>query len=268
MIKVYKSNIEFLNEHEGFLMEDEVRNNLMIGIAKRVEPDQGYFVMSQIDQDKLLGVIFGKNMVLAGNTLESPVYIQLVEHMKSVDYPGIIGPREVCEAYNDVYRSVYQEDMSVHMEQRIYSCSETTNCSNDVGVFRLATLEDIPILKHWGYDFDSMVFGTSSMEGIVESLHNKITNELLYVLEVEGNIVSMAAKSRPLKTCLTVSYVYTPLEERRKGYASRVVELLTDEVLKEYQYATLYTDLSNPTSNSIYQQIGYKKHCDSIMMMR
>jgi predicted GNAT family acetyltransferase len=53
--------------------------------------------------------------------------------------------------------------------------------------------------------------------------------------------------------------VYTPPEWRGKGYASACVAALSQLCLDSgYQFCMLYTDLANPTSNSIYQKIGYQ----------
>ncbi|MGB3100710.1 MAG: GNAT family N-acetyltransferase, partial [Psychrobacillus psychrotolerans] len=32
----------------------------------------------------------------------------------------------------------------------------------------------------------------------------------------------------------------------------------------EFEFCVLYTDMLNPTSNKIYQEIGYKKLVDSV----
>ena len=58
--------------------------------------------------------------------------------------------------------------------------------------------------------------------------------------------------------------MYTPPELRGRGYASAVTAELSAELLAEGRsYCFLYTDLANPTSNRIYQTIGYEFVCDS-----
>lgn len=62
---------------------------------------------------------------------------------------------------------------------------------------------------------------------------------------------------------VTVSLVYTPPELRGHGYASRCVAALSQLLLESgWEYSSLFTDLSNPISNSIYQKIGYRPVCD------
>jgi len=75
----------------------------------------------------------------------------------------------------------------------------------------------------------------------------------------------MAAKTRPTEKGMTVGGVYTPPELRGKGYATSCVAELSRHILQSgKEFCTLYTDLANPTSNSIYKKIGYTEVCDSV----
>jgi predicted GNAT family acetyltransferase len=52
--------------------------------------------------------------------------------------------------------------------------------------------------------------------------------------------------------------VYTPPAYRRRGYGAAVTAHATAAALAAgAEHVVLYTDLSNPTSNSIYQKIGF-----------
>jgi len=65
-----------------------------------------------------------------------------------------------------------------------------------------------------------------------------------------------------------ISYVYTPPQFRRRGYATAMVAHLSQVLLDEgKRFCTLYTDLSNPTSNRIYQEIGYKPVADVVDLL-
>lgn len=75
--------------------------------------------------------------------------------------------------------------------------------------------------------------------------------------------VSMAAFTGPTPNGIRVDAVYTPPEQRRRGYATACVAALSQWLLHSgHRYCFLYTDLSNPTSNHIYQTIGYEPVCD------
>ncbi len=80
----------------------------------------------------------------------------------------------------------------------------------------------------------------------------------LWVLS-DGAIVSLLATTRPVSRVISIASVYTPPELRGHGYASRSVAALSQHLLDSgWQRCSLFTDLSNPTSNSIYQQVGYR----------
>jgi predicted GNAT family acetyltransferase len=57
--------------------------------------------------------------------------------------------------------------------------------------------------------------------------------------------------------------VYTPPQHRGRGYASALTAAASqDQLDRGHRYCFLFTDLSNPTSNKIYQSIGYEPVCD------
>ncbi len=63
-----------------------------------------------------------------------------------------------------------------------------------------------------------------------------------------------------------VNLVYTPPELRGKGYATNCVAALSQKLLDDgYKFCSLFTDLSNPTSNDIYSKIGYNPIADFIV---
>jgi predicted GNAT family acetyltransferase len=68
----------------------------------------------------------------------------------------------------------------------------------------------------------------------------------------------MAAHTEPIENVVRVQYVYTPPELRSRGYASALVGELSRLLQSEGRRVILFTNLANPTSNSIYRQIGYR----------
>lgn len=96
----------------------------------------------------------------------------------------------------------------------------------------------------------------------VENLMNRQLKEssLYLLVNNEGEIVSMAANTRGGLNSGTISLVYTPLSFRKKGYAGITVALLSEKILASGKTnVNLFTDLKNPTSNSVYQKIGFVK---------
>ena len=83
------------------------------------------------------------------------------------------------------------------------------------------------------------------------------------IWEVDNTPVSMAGYAGPTPNGIRIGAVYTPPELRNNGYASAVTAGLSQYLLDSGKdFCFLFTDLLNPTSNKIYQQIGYQPVCD------
>lgn len=74
----------------------------------------------------------------------------------------------------------------------------------------------------------------------------------------------MAALSVPVAGVVRVQVVYMPPEHRAHGYASACVAELSSAALAGGARCILYTDLGNPTSNSIYRKIGYRAVAEAL----
>ena len=62
--------------------------------------------------------------------------------------------------------------------------------------------------------------------------------------------------------------VFTPSEFRGRGYATALVATVTrDQLSRGHEFCFLHTDLANPTSNKIYQLLGYRPVEDRLMIL-
>ena len=74
-----------------------------------------------------------------------------------------------------------------------------------------------------------------------------------------GRAVSLTGVGGLTPHGIRIGPVYTPPELRARGYASNLVAGVTQRQLDAGRdYVFLFTDLANPTSNKIYQDIGYQ----------
>ena len=74
----------------------------------------------------------------------------------------------------------------------------------------------------------------------------------------DGGPVSVAVATPSAENVVRIKAVFTPPENRGRGYATANVAALTSDVLAVGNRCTLFTELANPTANSIYQRIGYR----------
>ena len=129
---------------------------------------------------------------------------------------------------------------------------------------RDAVSEDRPLLLDWFRAFMEEAIGESpdaaSTAHAVD--HRLEADSAGVVLWEDGPTVSLAAFGNPTPNGARIGPVYTPPERRRRGYASALVAELSERLLTERRFCFLFTDLANPTSNSIYRRIGYRPVSD------
>ncbi|HEX3931879.1 MAG TPA: GNAT family N-acetyltransferase [Nocardioides sp.] len=74
--------------------------------------------------------------------------------------------------------------------------------------------------------------------------------------------VNLTAATAPAYGVARVGPVYTPKEQRGHGYASAAVHAVSAWLRGRGERPCLFTDQANPTSNKIYEAIGYRPLVD------
>ncbi len=88
----------------------------------------------------------------------------------------------------------------------------------------------------------------------------------LTLWEADGVSVSLAGLTRTVAGMVRVGPVYTPPELRGRGYASAATVTVSQAALNAgVREVVLYTDLANPTSNALYQRLGYRPVEDRVV---
>jgi GNAT superfamily N-acetyltransferase len=189
------------------------------------------------------------------------------------DASGVIGPSADAMAFAGAWeRRRSDQTVTVKMQQRIYRLDVVHPPAPVSGRMRRATEEDLDLLAAWGEAFvleaDS---GSASPVGplsVDERAQERRRAELRVAerrayLWVDGGPVSYVGTTNPAGGIVRVAPVYTPPDQRGRGYASSLVAAVSQAALDAGATAcTLYTDLANPTSNKIYAAVGYRPVCD------
>ncbi len=178
--------------------------------------------------------------------------------------PGVLARQAIAEAFASIWCRRTGAGWSIDMRMRLYECRRVAHFGHPPGAFRPAEVEDLEIARQWARGFHEDCFGDGRQEQTVRSAEDKLKSGGLFFW-VDGVPVSMAARARPTPHGESVSLVYTPASQRGKGYGTAVVAHLSQRVLDDgKQFCSLYADLSNPISNSIYQRIGYRAVADVV----
>jgi predicted GNAT family acetyltransferase len=272
LVTQYQDADSFLDAAGEALYARASVNNLILGITERLVRDpQAYenpFFATAMDQKDTLLLAAAMtppyNIVLAECAGAIDALSVLIEHInkKQIDVPGVTGPAELSEAFAREWERRTVECCQVEMYQRVYELRHVRLPKLPTGYFRVAHLDDSKVIAQWYQAFKEEAMGEVHALDL-ELAEKLIKDGRVFVWDQEGEPVSMAMKMRPLERSITISGVYTPPEHRRKGYATALVARLSLHLLDMgYEFINLFTDLENPTSNDIYQKIGFAPVCD------
>ncbi|MEW6047344.1 MAG: GNAT family N-acetyltransferase [Bacillota bacterium] len=264
---------EFYRRAAGFLLNHEADHNLMLGIANGLieHPER-------VQGQPYLAIVLDGGTVVAAAVMTPPRNLVL-SRVSAADglwliaedvyreyrrLPGVLGPSPVSLTFADRWQRRSGQPFQKARALRIYQLDQVRPASRAPGDLRRATEADRDLLIRWMAAFGAEALGQADAgeaEQRVDALLQPGHRGLF--LWYDGRPVSMAGYSGPTGNGIRVSAVYTPPEYRRRGYASACVSALSQFLLDTgYKYCFLFTDLSNPTSNHIYQEMGYRPVCD------
>jgi len=275
-LRRYPDAFSFRVECEEFLLLREVENSLMIGLASNLERG-----LIQGDEGTLFGSVW-RGESLEGAFLRTKAIKGLIlSHMKG-DCAGWLAENldvSLCECNGMIPAAqIFAETFAlkrrlifqVEMFQGVYRLDDVDGHYPFEGE-GMVEARDLPLALVQsfveGFLWDCFPDSKQNVPEVAREIierHNK-QNALFAWRNAGGEIVSIAAKSRESRDGTTISLVYTPAHDRKKGYAGRLVAALSRKCLGEgKRFCTLYTDLMNPTSNSVYRKVGYHKIAEGL----
>jgi len=203
----------------------------------------------------------------------NPIAIDaLLDGIADHPLPGVMAEKTLAECFANAYTSRKGMKFEIKTDQRIYELTEVAHPPH-MGKIRLMEEKDMSFYPYWinAMHAEFAAYGATTMEiptaEAAEGALYRIVKKSIYCLEVDGVPVSLAGLSREMQNVIGVGPVYTPPYLRGKGYASSCTAQVSQLALdRGFEKCVLYTDLANPTSNSIYQRMGYRAIADSLML--
>ncbi|TDV35415.1 GNAT family N-acetyltransferase [Actinophytocola oryzae] len=181
------------------------------------------------------------------------------------ELPAVTAPRENAEALAAAWVRATGGSVREVMASRLFRLGELLPPTTS-GSARQATGDDIELLVGWRAAFELEALGQDRApeEGRAAVRRMLEIGYGVVIWEDRGEPVSWAVASAPIDGMSRVGPVYTPREYRGRGYGSAASAAASlwartagaDDVV-------LFADVANPTTNSIYQKIGYRPVYDS-----
>ncbi|HYQ10906.1 MAG TPA: GNAT family N-acetyltransferase [Gaiellaceae bacterium] len=269
---------EFLTEAGPLLLADEARHNLILGIAGTIRDSSDVYPLRSLWVVRKEGRPVAAairtppyNLILARP--ESPVALEALADGIAEELPGVNGCVPEAEEFAELWAERSGARPRTNMRQGIYALQQVRPLPAVPGSARVATLDDRDLVLRWWIAFGDEVLheggpGRENAEAMVgHRLAARGRGFLLW--EDAGDVVSIAGWGGATPNGIRIGPVYTPPELRRHGYATALTADLSQSLLDGRlfdggrRFCFLYTDLANPTSNAIYERIGYVRAAES-----
>ena len=249
-----------LHEAGEFLASQPVLHNLILTLLdQRVNhPHPGRYWLAR-EGDSVSGVAFQSPLKFYATLTPMPfdalaaVVDAIVD--SGVRLPGVSGAAAPAAQFAGQWTERTKSAAVPLQGQRLYEAREVQKPEGVNGRIRTAGLQDRDLILNWIFAFHDDIgqYGMDPTANVDQRLPAG-----MYRLWEDGEPVSMAGYVGPVEGVARIGAVYTPREKRRRGYAGACVAALTEQLLRRGLQPILYTDLSNPVSNSIYRRMGYR----------
>ncbi len=273
---------KFLDLTAGFLAEREAENSLILGLAGSLQRNPTAYSSRQ----PYYGAVSVGDAVVAAALMTPPnqAVLSWSDHEEAVrmlagdvwtfrpDTPGVHGPRPTGAWFGDAWDALTSLEPVLSTAERAFRLEHVLPVSGVPGMLRPAREDEWPLIAAWCVAFETEALpnspGPSLSAAEILDLWRKapptkpeIGGRMVW--DVDGQPVAHAQYKGPTPNGMRIGPVYTPPEHRRHGYASALVAAISQLILGlGKRYVFLYTDLANPTSNHIYQAIGFEPVCD------
>jgi predicted GNAT family acetyltransferase len=260
----------------GLLTSDPERNTLPLTVLESVRAGHrfgaGEMLFGWHEQDgEVTGAVsmtppYGLLLAVLPPGAEDDLVAQL--RTDQVRVPEVAGIVADVQRFVQCWLAGTDLGTEVLMRQRLYRLGELrAPAAWPVGSARAAGESDLDLVVGWMDDFRQEA-EPGSAPSSAEIYEHRMRLGLLWLWTDEaGEPVAVAGRNVMVAGVSRIGPVYTPPQFRRRGYGAAATYACTRDALAQgAQAVLLFTDLTNPTSNAIYQRLGYNPVDDRVII--
>jgi uncharacterized protein len=249
-----------------FLEMNEAENGLLLGILGTLHDESPITLpfMAEVkrgEQTAAAAFYHARNLIVTRGLEDAIEELSRKLIEMHVDAPSVVGPSAISQSFAETWGKRRRCSAALSMDQCIYQLTDVVWPTDVPGEMRLMTADDVDLVTQWirGFNEEALPDEPHRPEDARRNAESRPQRRMTFIWDAAGASVAMASLARPTRRGITVNAVYTPPEYRKHGYATALTAAVSAEGLRRGKsFCVLYTDLSNPTSNSIYPKIGYK----------
>jgi uncharacterized protein len=265
---LFSEDPAFVLESAGeFLSSEPVLHNLILSIlyARVVQGDPGrYWVAFQ--GESAVGVVVQSPLEYPATLtpMKPGAVAAIVDAIAQtgVALPGVNGDAATAASFAGQWSERRKSAATPFQGTRLYELLELGEVPRVEGQLRQAGPSDRNLMILWTRAFQDEI-GESASDAELR-VDRALAAGQLWLWDQNGETTSMAVGREPAQGVVRLSGVYTPPEKRKHGYAAACVHALSKHLRASGYRCMLYTDLANPTSNSIYRRIGYRAIAEAL----
>ena len=165
---------------------------------------------------------------------------------------------EIAAAIAQKY--VNEKNAVIHrIQMESFECPQVISAKNTSVNIEKPTADDLETIAEFCRNFSIECFKRDmSCEDSMREAENFINGRKSFVIRQNGKAVSMAKSARETEKHMAINEVYTLPSYRGQGFAAAIVAHIGKLILDEGKIPLLYTDLSNPSSNKAYINVGFQ----------
>ena len=251
--------VELRSVSEPFLMRNETKHNLLLGLLSTLEADPNFYGESAyfgavIENGEIVAVAImtpPHNLVVSGCE-DGEALTMIASDVLAFrrDTPGINAPVPTSLAFAEAWHRITGDryEGATRQALRIYELGQLKPPAHVRGRARLADEADVVLLTGWYHAFaaEAVPSEAESMEETEKGVRRRLampSSERAVLIWEDGGPVSMAGYGNHTPHSLRIGPVYTPPEFRRRGYGSAVTAAACRHILDSASIAP-----SSPTS--------------------
>jgi predicted GNAT family acetyltransferase len=249
---------EFEDAAGAFLVADPVRNTVLLTVMASLRKSGATAYGEAAPwfawyQDSEVRAAFLRTPPMPALVSDAPDHVlrALVGLLDGV--PGLSGPTERLRVFAEAWHAAHGRSAKVVFQCRLFRLDALTpQQPAPPGRARMVADADRELLIEWFTD-------NSTESGDPErTLERRLANGELLVWEVDGVPVSLAGRTAPIAGVTRIGPVYTPAALRGRGYAGAGTAAVSRRGLDAGHEVVLFTNMANPTSNALYQRLGFR----------
>ncbi len=271
-LEIDQSPADFLRLASPFLEREASLHSMLLSLADRYHKSGAplHLMARGVDENgecQIAGIQTEhyRALILSRGSPEHSAFLARALAKQGATLAGVNGPIPSADEFAQAWSAEKHCPQKLISNLRLFELTKVIEPRPAPGAFRRARAEDEKLIFSFYRAFHDEAVPhdpVQSEKSLTENIREGTANGHYFLWEDGGEVTCLVASRRETARERWIAPVYTPPRFRGRGYASCLVAEASRWILGGGKVAMLFTNLANPTSNSIYRKVGYAPLAD------